>query len=112
MAWGLCCTVPIMLLYMRLQTSGGQAYYFSHFRLLFQIKRLKDLEKEKDALWSGLEILEKARMWYVQQLQENRAQQNNMKIKSGFGSCQESVVEVGAFQKLKTLIHKKIPPIF
>ncbi|XP_026217146.1 suppressor APC domain-containing protein 1 [Anabas testudineus] len=68
-------------------------YSLDALRFYLRIKRLKDLEKEKDALWSGLEILEKARMWYVQQLQENRAQQNNMKIKSGFGSCQESVVE-------------------
>ena len=43
--------------------------------LLFQIKRLKDLEKEKDALWTGLEILEKARVWYLQRLEENSARQ-------------------------------------
>lgn len=73
---------------------------FSNFRLLFQIKQLKELEKEKDALWSGLEILEKTRIWYLQQLKENKAQQNNIKIKSGFGSCQEGVVEVGALLDL------------
>ncbi|KAF7229030.1 suppressor APC domain-containing protein 1 [Nothobranchius furzeri] len=45
-----------------------------HFYLW--IKHLKDLEKEKDALWSGLEILEKARLWYIQRLKENQAQQD------------------------------------
>uniref|UniRef100_A0A8C5HUE6 Uncharacterized protein n=1 Tax=Gouania willdenowi TaxID=441366 RepID=A0A8C5HUE6_GOUWI len=44
---------------------------------MFQIKRMKDLEIEKDALWCGMEILEKARLWYIQRLQENRAQQEN-----------------------------------
>ncbi|CAK6949842.1 suppressor APC domain-containing protein 1 [Scomber scombrus] len=43
-----------------------------------QIKRLKELEKEKDALYSGLEILERARLWYFQRLEENRAQQDNI----------------------------------
>ncbi|XP_004082949.1 suppressor APC domain-containing protein 1 isoform X2 [Oryzias latipes] len=45
-------------------------------RFYLWIKRLKDLEKEKDALWSGLEILEKARLWYLDQLKQNRARQN------------------------------------
>uniref|UniRef100_A0A4W6FMD9 Suppressor APC domain containing 2 n=1 Tax=Lates calcarifer TaxID=8187 RepID=A0A4W6FMD9_LATCA len=43
--------------------------------LLFKIKRMKDLEKEKDALWSGLEILERTRLWYLQRLEENRRAQ-------------------------------------
>ncbi|MED6273004.1 hypothetical protein CHARACLAT_002379 [Characodon lateralis] len=42
-------------------------------RFYLWIKRMKDLEKEKDALWSGLEILEKGRLWYLQWLAENRA---------------------------------------
>ncbi|XP_012728977.2 suppressor APC domain-containing protein 1 isoform X2 [Fundulus heteroclitus] len=41
-------------------------------RFYLWIKRMKDLEKEKDALWSGLEVLEKSRLWYVQRLVENR----------------------------------------
>ncbi|XP_024143397.1 suppressor APC domain-containing protein 1 [Oryzias melastigma] len=45
-------------------------------RFYLWIRRLKDLEKEKDALWSGLEILEKARLWYLDQLKQNRARQN------------------------------------
>lgn len=36
---------------------------------------MKDLEKEKDALWSGLEVLEHGRLWYLQRLSENRALQ-------------------------------------
>ncbi|XP_013875301.1 suppressor APC domain-containing protein 1 isoform X1 [Austrofundulus limnaeus] len=42
-------------------------------RFYLWIKRLKDLEKEKDALWSGLEILDRGRLWYHQRLEENRA---------------------------------------
>uniref|UniRef100_A0A3B3XWW5 Suppressor APC domain containing 1 n=1 Tax=Poecilia mexicana TaxID=48701 RepID=A0A3B3XWW5_9TELE len=42
-------------------------------RFYLWIKRMKDLEKEKDALWSGLEVLEKGRLWYFQRLEENRA---------------------------------------
>lgn len=55
-----------------------------------QIKRLKDLEKEKDALCSGLEILEKTRLWYLQRLEENRARQDSVEA----GSCREDAVEV------------------
>ncbi|KAM9705034.1 suppressor APC domain-containing protein 1 isoform 2-T2 [Menidia menidia] len=54
-------------------------------RFYLWIKRLKDLEKEKDALWSGLEVLEKARLWYVQRLEENRARQTS-ETRSGSGS--------------------------
>uniref|UniRef100_A0A669CUK8 Suppressor APC domain containing 1 n=1 Tax=Oreochromis niloticus TaxID=8128 RepID=A0A669CUK8_ORENI len=61
---------------------------------VFQIKRLKDLEKEKDALWSGLEILEKARLWYLQRLEENRAWQDSIESRSGFVSRNEDGAEV------------------
>ncbi|AWO97918.1 putative suppressor APC domain-containing protein 1 [Scophthalmus maximus] len=61
--------------------------------LLLQIKRLKDLEKEKDALWSGLEVLETARLWYRQRLQENRARQDDVEAQSRLGSCQEGAAE-------------------
>ncbi|KAM9328287.1 suppressor APC domain-containing protein 1 isoform 2-T2 [Pholidichthys leucotaenia] len=47
------------------------------------IKRLKDLEREKDALWSGLEILEKTRLWYLQRLEKNRARQDSIEARSG-----------------------------
>ncbi|XP_031140714.1 suppressor APC domain-containing protein 1 [Sander lucioperca] len=62
-------------------------------RFYLWVKRLRDLEKEKDALCSGLEILEKARLWYLQRLEENRARQDNTKSKSGVGSCQEGAAE-------------------
>lgn len=62
-------------------------YISSSCCLLFQIKHLKDLEKEKDALWSGLEILEKARLWYLQRLEENRA-------RTGSASYLENTSEV------------------
>ncbi|XP_059181426.1 suppressor APC domain-containing protein 1 [Centropristis striata] len=62
-------------------------------RFYLWVKRLKDLEKEKDALYSGLEILEKARLWYLQRLEENRARQDNIEAKSGLGSREESAAE-------------------
>ncbi|XP_029707493.1 suppressor APC domain-containing protein 1 isoform X2 [Takifugu rubripes] len=45
-------------------------------RFYLQVKRLKDLEKEKDLLFCGLEIMEKARLWYLQSLEGNRARRN------------------------------------
>lgn len=70
--------------------------------LLLQIKRLKDLEKEKDALWSGLEVLETARLWYRQRLQENRARQDDVEAQSRLGSCQEGAAEVQSGARVDT----------
>ncbi|XP_037551674.1 suppressor APC domain-containing protein 1 [Nematolebias whitei] len=53
-------------------------------RFYLWIKRLKDLEKEKDALWSGLEILDRGRLWYLQRLEENWARWDS---ESRSGSC-------------------------
>ncbi|KAM3587707.1 uncharacterized protein V6R79_012428 [Siganus canaliculatus] len=58
-------------------------YSLDALRFYLWIKRLKDLEKERDALCSGLEILEKTRLWYLQRLEENRAKQENVKANSG-----------------------------
>ncbi|XP_044041585.1 suppressor APC domain-containing protein 1 isoform X2 [Siniperca chuatsi] len=63
-------------------------YSLDALRFYLWIRRLKDLEKEKDALCSGLEILEKTRLWYLQRLEENRARH-----KSGVSSCQEGAAE-------------------
>ncbi|KAJ8392209.1 hypothetical protein AAFF_G00077770 [Aldrovandia affinis] len=41
-------------------------------RFFLWLKRLKDLEREKDYLWAGLQVLEQARLWYQVQLVENR----------------------------------------
>lgn len=49
---------------------------------------MKDLEQEKDALWSGLEVLEKGRLWYFQRLEENRALR-----------CVETRYSTGAYHK-------------
>ncbi|KAA8580054.1 suppressor APC domain-containing protein 1 [Etheostoma spectabile] len=62
-------------------------------RFFLWVKRLRDLEKEKDALCSGLEILEKARLWYLQRLKENRVRQDNTERSSGVGTCQEGAAE-------------------
>uniref|UniRef100_A0A3B4A9D5 Suppressor APC domain containing 1 n=1 Tax=Periophthalmus magnuspinnatus TaxID=409849 RepID=A0A3B4A9D5_9GOBI len=50
---------------------------FSLDSLHFYLWHLKHLEQEKDALWCGLEILEKARLWYLQRIQENRHRQDH-----------------------------------
>ncbi|XP_041636217.1 suppressor APC domain-containing protein 1 [Cheilinus undulatus] len=68
-------------------------YSLDALRFYLWIKRMKDLEREKDALFSGLEILEKARFWYLQRLEENRARQDNIETKSWFGPPQEGTAE-------------------
>ncbi|XP_053170027.1 suppressor APC domain-containing protein 1 [Scomber japonicus] len=65
-------------------------YNLDALRFYLWIKRLKELEKEKDALYSGLEILERARLWYLQRLEENRARQDNIDTINIF---QESAAE-------------------
>lgn len=80
----------LVLSYNSAQTKFSISFCF----FVFQIKRLKDLEKEKDALWSGLEILEKARLWYLQRLEENRAWQDSVESRSGFVSRNEDGAEV------------------
>lgn len=64
------------------------------YSLSSQIKRLKDLEKEKDALCSGLEVLEKTRLWYLQRLQENKAKKDVIKADCAFGSIYDATSEV------------------
>ncbi|XP_035283009.1 suppressor APC domain-containing protein 1 isoform X2 [Anguilla anguilla] len=44
-------------------------------RFFLWLKRLKDLEQEKDCLWAGLQVLEQARLWYEGRLRENRERQ-------------------------------------
>ncbi|KAG7455803.1 hypothetical protein MATL_G00244890 [Megalops atlanticus] len=46
-------------------------------RFFLWLKRLKDLEKEKDCLWAGLQVLEQARLWYQHRLEENRHKQSS-----------------------------------
>ncbi|CAL9683152.1 unnamed protein product [Knipowitschia caucasica] len=52
-------------------------YSLDALRFYLWIKRLKELEQEKDALWCGLDILEKAKLWYLQRLQENKQRQHS-----------------------------------
>ncbi|XP_058480312.1 suppressor APC domain-containing protein 1 [Solea solea] len=63
-------------------------YSLDALRFYLWIQRMRDLEKEKDALWSGLDILEKSRLWYVQRLEENRMRQDNVETKGTFDSAQ------------------------
>ncbi|KAM4614938.1 suppressor APC domain-containing protein 1 [Polymixia lowei] len=58
-------------------------YSLEALRFYLWIQRLKDLEREKDSLWSGLEVLEEAHLWYHRQLLENRIRQASVEAKSG-----------------------------
>lgn len=59
-----------------------------------QVKRLKDLETEKDALCCGLDILEKTRFWYLRRLEENRARQDIAGAESEVGCSRGAASEV------------------
>lgn len=41
------------------------------------------MEREKDSLWAGLQVLEQARIWYRRILEDNRARQANMCTRAG-----------------------------
>ncbi|KAM8908462.1 suppressor APC domain-containing protein 1 [Spinachia spinachia] len=68
-------------------------YSLDALRFYLWVKRQKDLEKEKDALCSGLEILEKARLWYIRRLEENRAMQDSVEARTGFSSSRGGAAE-------------------
>ncbi|XP_037099069.1 suppressor APC domain-containing protein 1 [Syngnathus acus] len=63
-------------------------------RFYLWIRHLKDLEKEKDILYCGLEILDQARLWYHHQLEKNKAQQADADGKSRINSPREGVAKV------------------
>ncbi|KAK2883158.1 hypothetical protein Q8A73_022091 [Channa argus] len=84
-------TVVILPLRTSLYSLDGLRFYLWVRRR--KIKRLRDLEKEKDALWCGLEIIEKARIWYLQQLRDNRAQQYRIETDRALGSCHNGAAE-------------------
>lgn len=37
----------------------------------FQLKRRRDLERQKDVLWAGLQVVEQTQLWYQNRLQLN-----------------------------------------
>ncbi|XP_053544349.1 suppressor APC domain-containing protein 1 isoform X2 [Ictalurus punctatus] len=43
-------------------------YSSDALRYFHWLKKLRALEREKDSLWSGLQVLEQARFWYQHQL--------------------------------------------
>ncbi|GCB79253.1 hypothetical protein scyTo_0021275 [Scyliorhinus torazame] len=57
-----------------------------------RLKCMKELEREKDALLQGLEMVDSARGWYIQQIQETWERQRN--IKSPAGSVSRSWISV------------------
>ncbi|XP_018424205.1 PREDICTED: suppressor APC domain-containing protein 2 [Nanorana parkeri] len=52
------------------------------------LKRMKELEHEKDLLLQGLEMVEKARDWYLQQIHTVQEQQMNLGKKEYFNDAQ------------------------
>lgn len=73
-----------------------------------QVKHLKDLEKEKDVLFCGLEILEKTELWYLQRLEGNRSRRNFiLETKRDLGCSQVATLEVRFwyFSELQQLWH-------
>ncbi|XP_018585454.1 suppressor APC domain-containing protein 1 [Scleropages formosus] len=52
-------------------------------RFFLWLRRLKQLEQEKDCLWTGLQVLEQVRSWYRQRLEENRQLQGGAGPRSG-----------------------------
>ncbi|XP_041833763.1 suppressor APC domain-containing protein 1 [Melanotaenia boesemani] len=70
-------------------------YSLDALRFYLWIKRMKELEKEKDALWCGLDILERTRLWYLQRLEENRVRQDT-ESRKGSGICCEDAPEAQA----------------
>ncbi|XP_076009472.1 suppressor APC domain-containing protein 1 [Genypterus blacodes] len=57
-------------------------YSVDALRFYLWIKHMKDLEMEKDALWCGLDVLEKARLWYLHRLVENRTRHASVEAKN------------------------------
>ncbi|XP_077357172.1 suppressor APC domain-containing protein 2 [Festucalex cinctus] len=86
------CSYTVVLLPLRTSLCSLDA-----LRFYLWIKHLKDLEKEKDILYCGVEILEQARLWYHHQLEKNRARQDKVDNKSWVNSCQEDVAKARSF---------------
>nr|XP_046184829.1 suppressor APC domain-containing protein 1-like [Oncorhynchus gorbuscha] len=58
-------------------------YSLDALRFYLWIKRLKNLEREQDSLWTGLQVLEQARLWYRHRLESNRSRQANVRTGAG-----------------------------
>jgi flagellar biosynthesis/type III secretory pathway chaperone len=57
---------------------------------VFQLKRMKQIEQEKDVLMQGLQAVERAREWYLKQV---AAVQEKMKYLGRMGSHMVSSVK-------------------
>uniref|UniRef100_A0A3Q2XZV4 Suppressor APC domain containing 1 n=1 Tax=Hippocampus comes TaxID=109280 RepID=A0A3Q2XZV4_HIPCM len=76
--------------------------------LRFYLWHLKDLEKEKDILYCGLEILEQARLWYRHRLEKSRTRQDDTDAKSWVNSCREGVAKHTRLTQVSTnILHVK-----
>ncbi|XP_019738796.1 suppressor APC domain-containing protein 1 [Hippocampus comes] len=82
------CSYTVVLIPLRSSLCSLDA-----LRFYLWIKHLKDLEKEKDILYCGLEILEQARLWYRHRLEKSRTRQDDTDAKSWVNSCREGVAK-------------------
>ena len=80
--------------------------------IMFQLKRMKQIEQEKDVLMQGLQAVERAREWYLKQV---AAVQEKMKYLGRMGShmvraysCISSYSEPGFFGEVLLVIVNKI----
>ena len=68
---------------------------------LFQIRRMKQLEQEKDSLLQGLEVVERTRDWYHKQIalvteKQNYVEKTSCSVSNGFcGYSYHNVKDAG-----------------
>ena len=88
--------MAVHMLQAHLDTSGfGVFICLTQGCFPLQVKHLKDLEKEKDVLFCGLEILEKTQLWYLQRLEGNRSTRNFiLEAKRELGYSQVATLKV------------------
>ncbi|XP_078073362.1 suppressor APC domain-containing protein 2 [Mustelus asterias] len=67
------------------------------------LKRMKDLEQQRDALWHGLEMVDRARDWYRQEIQSV-----HQRLRQGSEDSGENEYSPGSLPKHVSLLQDKI----
>uniref|UniRef100_A0AAR2ILU0 Suppressor APC domain containing 1 n=1 Tax=Pygocentrus nattereri TaxID=42514 RepID=A0AAR2ILU0_PYGNA len=67
----------------------------SHFFFCWQVKKLQELERERDSLWMGLQALEQARAWLCCRLEENKQPWVGRDVYS----CESLLIQIFLFQQ-------------
>ncbi|XP_051790636.1 suppressor APC domain-containing protein 1 [Erpetoichthys calabaricus] len=84
-------------------------------RFFLWLKLLKELEKEKDCLCNGLEVLERARLWFCQQIYKLQCKQQvvgtntlDWRVSAGHHHHQARIQEMNfCLNKLSSLMNMK-----